>query len=181
MIAETDAPFIFSSGLKNPNRLFSGYCFSGRDYIWGHGGAERYEKETGRWPSGSEDGCSASIVMENDGFLVSPDFWGYKKIYFYYSANYWVFSDSLKAILEDLSIHRISLPPNHPVLQSILAPIPIFRQAFSFDLIAEGLQLLPSGCELHIGRSGARVTRFGRVTTARNYQDALSVALEMWV
>lgn len=178
---ETGDPFLFSSALKNPNRLFDGYCFKDRDYIWGHEGAEKYEKATGTWVSGSEDGCYASIKREDDGFLVQSDFWGYKKIYFYHSAEIWAFSNSLLIFFEHLRENGILLSPNKPVLESILLRKIAFEQVFSFDLIARGLQLLPSGHELQIGKSGARVKRVFRRQSTGTYRDVLSTALETWI
>ena len=111
--------FVFSSNKINPRSFFQGYCFIGSDYIFGNEGSKKLYEEKGIAINGGEDGCYVVAEEIANGFSFSSDFSGNKKIFYYWVPGYWVVSNSIYLIIEQLKKNKFFLTANYSQLAAI--------------------------------------------------------------
>jgi len=179
----TDQHFIFSSELDNPNEFFQGYCFHEADYIYGKEGYNKYKRETSIQIEGGEDGCYVLSRKVNDEFHFFSDYYGYKKIFYYWEKGFWVVSNSIYLIAEHLKENGIGLEVEYSQLACIGRKRKGFflDQLFSLKTIIKNVKLLPIGNKLIISSASFEVVELKDNIVFESYEQGLSYFLGMWV
>lgn len=175
--------FIFSTVLKNPDHYFQGYCFHAANYIYGDIGAAEYREETGRIIGQGEDGCYVSIHKEGKRFIVSNDFSGFKKVFYFWRPGFWVVSNSISLLVKHLNDFGVSVSPNFSQLaaMAIGKNSSFLNQLTSYTTIANGVYLVPLGHTLSIGNDGVSLINSQIIDRKETYKDALHHFLNLWV
>ena len=174
--------FLFSSACQNPDSFFQGYCFVENDLVFAAGGHALFQQACGRRVGAAEDGNYVSVQRQGADFLFEADYSGYKKLFYYWSAEFWAVSNSLVLLLEHLQAHGVALRPNYAQLESIKCRGgSALRQMTSFHTIAEDVFLLPADCRLQIGKDAARLLPHAPREAAASYEVALGDFLELWL
>ncbi len=174
--------FIFSSNLDNPMSFFQGYCFVGADYIFGLGGAEKYYKEKGIRVEGGEDGCYVTVENLDNYFIFSSDFSGNKKIFYYWTPEIWVVSNSIFLIAQYLKENNVVITPNYSQLAAIgIYKSSFFNQLYSVNTFIEGVKLLPTRNRLIISNKGYSIEKIPSSISFKTYEEGLSTYIGTWV
>lgn len=178
-----DQYFLFSRSLNNPKEFFQGYCFHDSNYIYGREGYEKYKSETGISIAGGEDGCYVLMKNEGSSFQFSSDYYGYKKIFYYWQEDFWVVSNSVYLIAEHLKSNNIELKVNYSQLAYIGRDRKgfFFDQLFSLNTFIENVKILPIGHELFISDECCRVVKNDNNLVFTTYEEGLSYFLGVWV
>ncbi|WP_058369959.1 hypothetical protein [Psychrobacter sp. ENNN9_III] len=173
--------FLFASNKENPQVFFQGYCFIGSDYISGSEGQKDFYNKTGKRINGSEDGCYIYAERINNDYLFSTDFLGYKKVFYYWTDDMWVVSNSIQLIADYLKENKISLKANFSQLSAIgIHKGSFFNQLYSVNTFIEGVKLLPAGCTLKISKSECSIERIKRLNVFSSYEEGLSLFIGTW-
>lgn len=174
--------FLFSSKINNPEYFFQGYCFVGADYIFGLSGAKYFQKERSRQIKGGEDGCYVIAKKENSHYVFSTDFSGNKKLFYYWSTDIWVVSNSIFLIAEHLKENNIVITADYSQLAAIgVHRSDVFNQLYSVNTFIKGVKLLPTNSTLIISSSGYAVEKNLEKHPFKSYQEGLSVFIGTWV
>ncbi|MDE0490143.1 hypothetical protein NK638_01070 [Psychrobacter sp. A3] len=174
--------FVFASDLENPNKFFQGYCFVGTDYIFGDIGRQKYYDETGNNIFGGEDGCYVIAESVDDSFLLSSDFSGNKKIFYYWTPDFWVVSNSIFLIVEHLKDNNINISVNYSQLAAIAVPRgSFFNQLYSIDTFVNNIKLLPIGHSLKISKSRYSIEKIEKTRSFDSYEEGLSIFIGTWI
>jgi len=172
--------FLFSSFTGLPDRYFSGYAFSGSDFISGDGGAIAFRKATGLEVTGGLDGCYLSVWREGDKHRIGVDYSGYKKIFYYMRDGVWAISNSVTRLAEHLRANDVRLSPDFVQLRSLQIDNTVTAQLSSFRTVVSGISLLPSKYEIEVSGGGVAFVR--RTTNpAADYRASLKEFLELWI
>ncbi|MFA7668684.1 MAG: hypothetical protein WCX93_04990 [Burkholderiaceae bacterium] len=163
------------------NQFFQGYCFHGRDMIFGAEGAAAFLDATGLSIPPGEDGTYASMIRQGRRYLFYSDFNGFKKIFYYWIDGEWAVSNSIPRIIEHMQSRNVDVKLNPHRLTCVTARGAIFNQLTSFNTFVEGVYLLPLNYILDI--SDDRALAYPHIVPIRRgaYGDLLSDAVELWV
>ncbi len=176
-----DQHFLFASNIENPKVFFQGYCFVETDYIFGDGGREQFYRQTGLKIEGGEDGCYVTVQTLDDTYLFSSDFYGYKKLFYYWTPKVWIVSNSIFLICEHLKKSNIFLKANYSQLSTVgIHRSLFFNQIYCVNTIVEGVKLLPVGFSLNISKSGYTINKIENNTKFKSYRDGLSSFISTW-
>lgn len=177
-----DQFFIFASNMENPESFFQGYCFVECDYIFGDGGAKNFYKDKGVNVKGGEDGCYVTVESKYDVFSFSSDFSGNKKIFYYWTPNLWIVSNSVFLIADHLKKSNVILTANYSQLAAIgIHRGGFFNQLYSVNTFIDGIKLLPTESSLSISKSGYSIQSIKRETVFKTYEEGLSVFIGIWI
>lgn len=163
------------------SEFFQGYAFVDNDLIVGADGLASFHKNTLRKLTSGEDGCYVHIKREGKRFKVVTDHSGFKSIFYFWSPEYWVVSNSIPMVLEALKNKGIEIEPRYSQLASIAASGTFFQQPYSYRTIAAGVKILPLGYELLIGDCGATEVRCAKKPQPTCYEESMLQFLEVWV
>lgn len=177
-----DQVFIFSSNMENPEVFFQGYCFHGTDYIFGEEGFKDFYSEKGIKVRGGEDGCYVSSEKIKNDLVFYSDFSGNKKIFYYWTPEIWVVSNSVYLIAKHLKDNYVSLNINYAQLAAIgVHRGAVFNQLYSVNTFIENIKLLPTGNCLKISNSGYSISKLPRSVEFDSYEEGLSLFIRTWV
>ena len=174
--------FIFSKVLDNPDSFFQGYCFQNSDYVLGEDGARSYHAEVGSLILPGQDGCYVSVVRKNADFEFSTDYSGNKKIFFFWSVDFWAVSNSLSLLVAHLRENNVRVSANHSQLRliGVGGGSSVLNQLSSFSTAVEGVFLAPALCTLSIGKEGVSLRPLD-LRGELPYGEALSKFCEVWM
>lgn len=176
-----DQHFLFASNIENPKVFFQGYCFVETDYIFGDGGREKFYNHTGSRIKGGEDGCYITVESSDNIYSFSSDFYGYKKLFYYWTPEIWVVSNSIFLICEHLKKSNVFLKANYSQLSTVgIHRSLFFNQVYCVDTIVEGIKLLPVGFKLNISKSKYMIEKLENNTKFKSYRDGLSLFISIW-
>lgn len=175
-----ETTFLVSSFQETPRRFFQGYCFIGRDYIYGSKGAQAYEDATGNRIAGGHDGCYVSIEGSRTHIIVQTDYSGYKKVFYYHDGTHWAVSNSIVQIVRHLAHAGISLKANLSQLAAIVRGGPALSQLFSFETPVTGVSLLPLHRTLLVTPERALTIPVATPRGFQDYRTALESHLRLW-
>lgn len=174
--------FLFAKDIKNFDNFFQGYCFVGADYIFGDEGRQKYFDGKGIKINGGEDGCYVIAEKINKSYLFSTDFSGNKKIFYYWTPDIWVVSNSIVLIVEHLKKNNISLLANYSQLAAIGVHKGSFHnQLYSVNTFVKGIKLLPVNSRLEISDNGYFIENIKRIRYFHSYAEGLSVFISTWI
>lgn len=174
--------FLFSSKVKNPEYFFQGYCFVGADYIFGINGANHFQQEKDAQIEGGEDGCYVIAKKENSQYVFSTDFSGNKKLFYYWTTDLWVVSNSIFLIAEHLKENNVVITVDYSQLAAIgIHKGDIFNQLYSVNTFIQGVKLLPTNSILTMSSSGYSIEKNLKKEVFGSYQEGLSVFIGTWV
>lgn len=176
--------YLLSSFRENPDFLFDGYCFVDSDFIFGEGGYKKYIAEKGSRIIGGEDGCYVVAYRDNDEYLISNDYGGYKKILYYYDpiGKVWAVSNSLNILVKHLREFGINIVPNLSLLKFHSSAKGVAsQQPVSFDTIARGIYLLPTCTTLKIINQKIQIENNIRFEKNLNYSEVFSRFISIWI
>lgn len=177
-----DQVFIFSSNMENPEVFFQGYCFHGMDYIFGEEGFKDFYNEKGITVRGGEDGCYVSAEKIKNNFIFYSDFSGNKKIFYYWTTDLWVVSNSIFLIVDHLKKNNVVISPNCSQLSAIgLHKGPFFNQLYSVNTFVNNVKLLPLGHCLNISKEGYSIGKLTKVKEPTTYEESLSLYIGTWI
>lgn len=177
-----DQFFIFASNIENPKSFFQGYCFVGCDYIFGDRGAKNFYNEKGINVKGGEDGCYVTVESLGDGFSFSSDFSGNKKIFYYWTPNLWIVSNSVYLIAQHLKKNNVMLTANYSQLATMgIHRGGFFNQLYSVNTFIDGIKLLPTESSLIVSSSGYSIQSIKKETIFKSYEEGLSVFIGTWI
>lgn len=175
--------YLFSSFIDNPAFFFQGYCFVGRDYVYGLEGASTYVEQSGKNIKFGEDGCYILAKKKGDNYEFGSDHSGYKKIFYYKDeiSGVWVVSNSLNLMVVHLKENGIEVTPNFAQLVALSkSPTPT-QQPTSFDTIVNEIKLLPLNTFLVIGKNTLSVESYESFKVSdMNYDELLADFIETW-
>ncbi|WP_367104945.1 hypothetical protein [uncultured Psychrobacter sp.] len=175
--------YLFSSFNNNPDLFFQGYCFIGRDYIYGLEGASTYVEQSGKDIKFGEDGCYILAKKKGDNYEFGSDHSGYKKIFYYKNeiSGVWVVSNSLNLMVVHLKENGIEVTPNFAQLVALSkSPTPT-QQPTSFDTIVNEIKLLPLNTFLVIGKNTLSIESYESFKVSdMNYDELLTDFIETW-
>lgn len=174
--------FVFSSNRDNPISFFQGYCFIGMDYIFGDGGRKKLYEEKGTKINGGEDGCY--VIAENiaNNFSFSSDFSGNKKIFYYWIPGYWVVSNSIYLIIEELKKNKSLVSVNYSQLAAIgVSTGSFYNQLYAVNTFVKGVKLLPTGCRLKISEASYTIEKNQNKSNFKSYEEGLSIFIGTWI
>lgn len=181
-----DRVFIFSSFKNNPEFFFQGYCFVGRDYIYGQQGAEKYESTENVKIDFDEDGCYVLMRREKDEYLFGCDYSGYKKIFYYfdsYSKN-WIVSNSINLIVKLMDEMGLTYTPNYSQLNAIVLNKNFNQQLTSFNTPVKEIKLLPPNTYLRITNNYFSIDNCKNDLLVEieniSYEEIIHQYLEVW-
>jgi hypothetical protein len=177
-----DQVFLLSSRDAIPEVMFHGYGFVGADYVFGQGGAERWEEQNDALIAPGEDGCYAIARRHGRGLRIGTDFSGNKKVFYYHDPRIWAVSNSVYVLAAYLKSQKIALVPNYA--QLLVAGhgrgSSFFNQLSTFDTIVAGIRLLPRGWELIVDRTTIEL-RPQNPMPASSYEEGLRKFIARWV
>lgn len=177
--------FLFSSENENPDHFFQGYCFIGSDYIYGEHGASSYRDKTGNPIPPGQDGCYVVAEREREResiYSFFSDCYGYRKVFYYWTPEIWVVSNSVLKIAELLLNNGIRLHPNLSQLRAIgILKTPLFNQLYTLNTFVKGIKLLPLGARLTISKSKLSIQPYDTHRPFNNYEQGLSFYLSTWI
>lgn len=175
--------YLFSSFIDNPVFFFQGYCFVGKDYIYGLEGANTYVKQSEKALGFGEDGCYILAKKQGDDYVFGSDHSGYKKIFYYKDeiSGTWVVSNSLNLMVVHLKENSIEVTPNFAQLVALSrSPTPT-QQPTSFNTIVNEIKLLPLNTFLVIGKNTLSIKKHRNFNTSTmNYDELLIDFIETW-
>ena len=179
--------FLFSSALHNPDRFFQGYCFSGVDYVYGDGGAEKLYRDTGRKIEAGEDGCYVKVERQDRRYFFATDFSGNKKLFYFSDRGFWAVSNSIVALVEHMRQVGRDVVPNFSQISAIgRGAGSAMNQLASYSTMVQGIFLVPLKCGLLIGPDGVSVVPLRNEdllgeNRSSSYAGRLSYFLALWV
>lgn len=174
--------FLFSSTIKNPDNFFQGYCFVGTDYIFGDIGRQKYYDEKGINITGGEDGCYVIAESIENGFSFTSDFSGNKKIFYYWTSDFWVVSNSIFLIVEYLKDNNITISVNYSQLAAMSVHRgSLFNQLYSVDTFVNNIKLLPIGNKLTISKTSYSIEKIKKNRSFDSYEEGLSIFIGTWI
>lgn len=174
--------FVFSSDMNNPEFFFQGYCFVGADYVFDLGGAEKFYEERKVRVGGGEDGCYVTVEKIDEAFLFSSDFSGNKKIFYYWTPDIWVVSNSIFLIAEHLKKNNVVITANYSQLAAIgIHKSSFFNQLYSVNTFIEGIKLLPTRNRLTISKAGYCIEEIPIDISFKSYEEGLSTYIGTWI
>ncbi len=183
LIMTNNTTYLFSSFIDNPAFFFQGYCFVGRDYVYGLEGASTYVEQSGKNIKFGEDGCYILAKKKGDNYEFGSDHSGYKKIFYYKNeiSGVWVVSNSLNLMVVHLKENGIEVTPNFAQLVALSkSPTPT-QQPTSFDTIVNEIKLLPLNTFLVIGKNTLSVESYESFKVSdMNYDELLADFIETW-
>lgn len=175
--------YLFSSFIDNPSFFFQGYCFVGKDYVYGLEGASTYVKQSEKALRFGEDGCYILAEKKGENYVFGSDHSGYKKIFYYKDeiSGDWVVSNSLNLMVVHLKENSIKVTPNFAQLMALSrSPTPT-QQPTSFNTIVNEIKLLPLNTFLVIGKNTLSVEKHKNFNTSdMNYDELLIDFIETW-
>lgn len=173
--------FLISKKQRVKN-LFQGYCFVGKDYVSGSEGALAFQKEKGACVPVGEDGCYVTADTDSNGDVrISTDFYGYKKVFYYWDESFWAVSNSIFILCEHLKENGVRITPNYGQLAAIRLSNSALNQLPSFYTYVNGVKLLPLGVSLIIGDSGVCFEKIPKKECTYSYESELENFLDIWV
>ena len=183
MIMTNNTTYLFSSFIDNPSFFFQGYCFVGKDYVYGLEGASTYVKQSEKALKFGEDGCYILAEKKGENYVFGSDHSGYKKIFYYKDeiSGDWVVSNSLNLMVVHLKENSIKVTPNFAQLMALSrSPTPT-QQPTSFNTIVNEIKLLPLNTFLVIGKNTLSVEKHKNFNTSdMNYDELLIDFIETW-
>lgn len=181
-------PIVISNTEELPDRLFSGYAFVGSDLIFGSSGARDFEDHHGDFIGGGHDGCYISCWRHAGALEVTTDYSGYKKIFYYWSQDYWVVSDSFVAIVASLRENGVRIRPRYASLASAGYGGMAMSQVMSHYTAVEGVKIAPLHRRLRISDRGVELDAQGATSEGRHegepassYRELLQRHVSAWV
>jgi hypothetical protein len=173
--------FIISSFTNLPDFFFSGYCFSGSDYIYGHEGLSKYRLETGNTLEPGEDGCYVTLNKHEGVIEIGGDYAGFKKIFYYWNGKDFCISNSLEFIANHVKLHGQKLTLNEGSLEALKIYHSITTCLSTFQTIFKEINLLPSYRFIRFDGISLTTPLRKKTKIATNYENALSEFLEIWI
>lgn len=176
--------YLLSSFKENPDFFFDGYCFVDSNFIFGEGGSKKYIAEKGGRIKGGEDGCYIIAYRDNDEYIISNDYGGYKKILYYYDpiGKVWAVSNSLNILVKHLRDFGINIIPNLSLLNFHSSAKGVAsQQPVSFDTIARGIYLLPTSTTLKIINNRIKIENNVRFEKNLDYSEVFSRFISIWI
>ena len=178
----SDQVFLFSSVKNNPDTFFQGYCFSGKDFIFGLEGQKQFQATYCKPIAAAEDGCYVSVTKQDDYYLFETDYSGYKKLFYYWSADFWAVSNSLLYLAEHMQACGQDIVPNYGQLEAIKSyGGTALRQMTSFHTIIQDVYLVPANCSLRIADGSYELLAHDARVFTESYQTSLQNFIELWV
>ncbi len=173
--------FLFASNIDNPKVFFQGYCFVDTDYIFGDKGREKFHQQTGLSIKGGEDGCYVTVQSTGNTYSFSSDFYGYKKLFYYWTPDIWVVSNSIFLICEHLKKSNIFIRANYSQLSTVgIHRSLFFNQIYCTNTIVENIKLLPVGFELDISKFSYMIKKIENKFEIDSYKQGLSSFISVW-
>ena len=163
------------------DHFFQGYAFVGADLVFGADGLRDFTRATSQELMSGEDGCYVQIHREGTRFRVGTDHSGFKKVFYYWSPDFWVVSNSILAVTDALKANGITVTPRLSQLAAITVPRTFFQQPYSFQTIVTGVQILPLGHELMIGDEGVSIKPNRPRVLPDSYATALAQFIDLWI
>lgn len=183
LIMTNNTTYLFSNFIDNPAFFFQGYCFVGRDYVYGLEGASDYVKQSEKALGFGEDGCYILAKKQGDNYVFGSDHSGYKKIFYYKDeiSGAWVVSNSLNLMVVHLKENSIEVTPNFAQLVALSkSPTPT-QQPTSFNTIVNEIKLLPLNTFLVIGKNTLSIENHKSFNASTmNYDELLRDFIETW-
>ena len=174
--------FLFASNKENPDAFFQGYCFYENDYIFGDQGAKDFYANKGVEIGGGEDGCYVTARKSGQEYTFSCDFSGNKKVFYYWTPDIWVVSNSIFMIAEHLKSSSVKIKANYTQLKAIgIHRGTIFNQLYSINTLIEGVKLLPTGASLNISVAGYVINKHKNRKVFDTYEEGLAFFIRTWI
>lgn len=181
-----DLSFLLSSDQPLPESLFQGYFFSGTDFVQGAEGYARF-RQTNPAPF-REDGTYVVAARDGDDLVLTTDYSGYKKLFFYAQGRDWVVSNSLFQIAQQLRAMGKTPEPNLAQVAAMAAEGTVFPtgrgmffgQLTTFETIIAGVQMVPSFMALRVGPNGAAPEPLQPCHSTGEYGDLLARFMAVW-
>lgn len=186
--ADAETTFLFSSKDHVPEQFFQGYFFHGTDYVFGQSGFDAFSHRRGVTRLSREDGCYVQVEKRNDRFRFAADYGGFKKIFYFWNAGFWVVSNSLQRIVGHLRQNGYPVRPNVAQLAAAATEGTFypsgrgsfFSQMATFDTIVQGVRCVPMDCTLWIGSSGVQLEKDDSSHPAGDYREHLTRFIDTW-
>lgn len=149
------------------------------NYIFGEEGFKQYTKDYGI----DIDGCYVFAKKINDSFHISSDYYGYKKIFYYWSSDFWVVSNSLYLIANHLKDSGVVIKPQYSQIAYIGKKREGFflDQLYSLNTAIQGVKLLPVGKRLIISDTDIQICDLNEERGFESYEEGLSYFLGVWI
>jgi hypothetical protein len=182
------ATFLVSSDAERLDHFFQGYFFHDADYVYGEAGFEEFSKTRGLSRLVREDGCYVQMERRGDRYRFSADYSGYKKIFYFWQRGFWVVSNSLCQIVEQLRRTGRPVVPNITQLAAAAAEGTFypsgrgsfFSQLTTFDTVVQGVRCVPVDRALWIGASGVETEKDESRRPEGDYRNLLARFVSTW-
>jgi len=159
---------------------FHGYGFFGSDFVWGESGAQQF-RESGGELDYAQDGCYVLYERCDDNAIrIGTDFWGYKKVYYFWSHSGWAVSNSIPLLIDWMEAAGEQVKPNYAQLSAIMSKRSAMNQLSSFATFVEGVRLLPAGFTLRIGNDCCKLESMEGRNASSDYEACLGKFIGVW-
>lgn len=143
-------PVVITSDDDLHEELFSGYAFSGNDFILGAQGLRFHRGEHGEKFSHHEDGCYFLATPTASGMRVGTDFKGNCKIFVYRRNDRWAISNSFMELVDAVRKKAWPLTVLPHVVDSWGVPGRFWDQCWSYGTAVKEISLLPRWATLAV-------------------------------
>lgn len=141
-------PVVITSDSMPSDEVFSGYAFSGSDFIMGPDGLRLHREDRGSHLSHHEDGCYFLATPTPAGLRIGTDFKGNCKVFFYKHNTQWAVSNSFIKLVDVVRAKSWPTTVRPHVIDSWGVPGRFWDQCWSYGTSIEEISLLPRWAKL---------------------------------
>lgn len=177
-------PVVITSDNALPDELFSGYAFSGSDFIMGSEGLRLHREAHGPSLSHHEDGCYFLAAHSATGLKIGTDFKGNCKVFFYRHGTRWAVSNSFIKLVEAVRAKSWPTTILPHVIDSWGVPGRFWDQCWSYGTSIEEISLLPRWATLEASSAGLKELDPSPHPNDDDYDayiDGLTEYLNVWI
>lgn len=177
-------PVVITSDNVPTGEVFSGYAFSGNDFIMGSEGLRLHREAQGEKFSHHEDGCYILATPTATGLKIGTDFKGNCKIFFYRRGAQWAISNSFIKLVDLVRAKSWPTTVLPHVVDSWGVPGRFWDQCWSYGTSIEEISLLPRWATLDVSASGLKELDPSPKRNDSDYDayiDGLTDYLNIWI
>lgn len=177
-------PVVITSNSVPSREVFSGYAFSGSDFIMGSEGLRLHRKTQGSRLSHHEDGCYFLATPTAAGLKIGTDFKGNCKVFFYRHGTRWAVANSFMKLVDAVRAESWPTTARPHAIDSWGVPGRFWDQFWSYGTSIEEISLLPRWATLEATATGLKEIDPSPLRNDNDYDayiEGLTEYLNVWI
>ncbi|WP_256840475.1 hypothetical protein [Ornithinimicrobium faecis] len=163
--------------------LFTGFAFSGSDFIVGPEGFGAYTRAGGAIAH-HDDGCYLLVRREGAEWVMGSDFKGNCKVFYYQDGDRWAVGNSIADLVSAVRARGWTITVQPHLLSTWEMRIPIWDMCVSYETMVKEIRLLPRWSVLRASPGGIREEIALSLDATESYDayvEALRTYVETWM